>query len=80
MPGTGVAFEVPGPDGVVDSAARFDGTANACLDAGAAIADTGRNFTASAWVRPAALDRNTAVLIGDSSAGRSPARREVTSP
>ncbi|MFF2960602.1 LamG domain-containing protein [Streptomyces sp. NPDC057963] len=69
VPGTGVTFEAPGPGGVVDSAARFDGTANAYLDTGATVTDTGQNFTVSAWVKPAALDRNTAVLSQDGTGG-----------
>ncbi|MFE3942754.1 LamG domain-containing protein [Streptomyces sp. NPDC059118] len=64
-PGTGVGFEVPGPGGAVDSAARFDGSAAAYLDTGATIVDTQKSFTASAWVRPDALDRGMAVLSQD---------------
>ncbi|MEG3629773.1 LamG domain-containing protein [Streptomyces poriticola] len=65
-PGTGVLFGVPGPGGAADSAARFDGTANAYLDAWGTVMDTGESFTVSAWVRPTALDRDMAVVSQDS--------------
>ncbi|WP_103535343.1 LamG domain-containing protein [Streptomyces sp. SM11] len=65
-PGTGVLFGVPGPGGAADSAARFDGSANAYLDAWGTVMDTGESFTVSAWVRPTALDRDMAVVSQDS--------------
>ncbi|MFI6645725.1 LamG domain-containing protein [Streptomyces sp. NPDC050504] len=64
--GTGVTFQVPGPGGGVDSAARFDGTAGAYLDSWGTIADTGNSFAVSAWVKPASLDRDMAVVSQDS--------------
>ncbi|MCX4676452.1 hypothetical protein OG413_14260 [Streptomyces sp. NBC_01433] len=64
--GTGVTFEKSGPGGTADSAAAFDGTTNAYLDSWGTITDTGQSFTVSAWVKPAALDRDMAVVSQDS--------------
>ncbi|MEV8284330.1 LamG domain-containing protein [Streptomyces niveus] len=66
VPGTGVTFGVPGPGGVADSAAHFDGTTEGYLDAWGTVMDTGRSFTVSAWVRPTALNRDMAVVSQDS--------------
>jgi hypothetical protein len=53
--GSGVTFEQEGPLGSTDTAATFDGTGNAYLDAGVAdeahTVDTGTTFSVSAWVK-----------------------------
>ncbi|WP_371652760.1 MULTISPECIES: LamG domain-containing protein [unclassified Streptomyces] len=64
--GTGVTFGVPGPGGPADRAARFNGTTDAYVDSWGTITDTGQSFTASAWVKPATLDRDMAVISQDS--------------
>jgi hypothetical protein len=63
--GPAVTFEVDGPGGKVDRAARFDGTADAWLDTSETVLDTSKNFSVSAWVRPTALDRNMTVISQD---------------
>ncbi|MEU0674285.1 LamG-like jellyroll fold domain-containing protein [Streptomyces sp. NPDC006172] len=77
IPGSGVTFGVPGPASTkADSAARLDGTANGYLTVQAADTDTDslkqaavidptQSFTVSAWVRPASVDRDMAVLSQD---------------
>ncbi|MGX1367627.1 hypothetical protein RKD19_002986 [Streptomyces canus] len=51
MAGSGVTFGDTGPLGSTDTAATFDGTDNAYLDAGKAAVDTGSTFSVSAWVK-----------------------------
>ncbi|KUO04646.1 LamG domain-containing protein [Streptomyces caeruleatus] len=63
--GPAVTFEVDGPGGKADRAARFDGTADAWLDTSETVLDTSKNFSVSAWVRPTALDRNMTVISQD---------------
>ncbi|WP_333754143.1 LamG domain-containing protein [Streptomyces sp. IBSBF 3352] len=63
--GTAVTFEVDGPGGKIDKAARFDGSADAWLDTSETVLDTSKNFSVSAWVRPTALDRNMTVISQD---------------
>ncbi|MGW6792374.1 LamG domain-containing protein [Streptomyces chartreusis] len=63
--GTAVTFEVDGPGGKIDKAARFDGSADAWLDTSETVLDTSKNFSVSAWVRPSALDRNMTVISQD---------------
>ena len=63
--GSGVQFDVAGPGGRVDAAARFDGGENAYLDSQAAVLDTRSSFSVSAWVRPTALDRDMVVVSQD---------------
>ncbi|MEX3100173.1 MULTISPECIES: LamG domain-containing protein [unclassified Streptomyces] len=80
--GPGVAFGAPGPglksgETVPDHAAKLDGSADAYLTVKAAedddnplkrsaVVDTTQSFSVSAWVKPAALDRDMAVLSQDS--------------
>ncbi|MGW5423463.1 LamG-like jellyroll fold domain-containing protein [Streptomyces sp. NPDC003943] len=72
-PGTGVTFETPGKGGQADLVAHLDGTAEAYLttaDPGAptevnSVVDTLSSFSVSAWVKPAALDRDMAVVSQD---------------
>ncbi|MFE7902418.1 LamG domain-containing protein [Streptomyces sp. NPDC057424] len=63
--GSAVTFGVEGPGGKADAAARFDGSAEAHLDASETVLDTARNFSVSAWVRPTALDRDMVVVSQD---------------
>ncbi|MFJ9661765.1 LamG domain-containing protein [Streptomyces griseoflavus] len=63
--GSGVRFGVAGPGGGADTGARFDGSENAYLDAGARVLDTKDSFSVSAWVRPTALDRDMVVVSQD---------------
>lgn len=49
--GSGVGFGVAGPLGSTDTAASFDGTENAFLDAGEPAVDTGGTFSVSTWVK-----------------------------
>lgn len=63
--GAGVTFEKEGPGGPVDLAANFDGTSGAYLDTTAAVLDTTKSFTVSAWVRPTALDKDMTVISQD---------------
>ncbi|MCG3039414.1 LamG domain-containing protein [Streptomyces sp. S1A] len=65
--GSAVRFGVTGPGGAADSAARFDGSADAYLDSEATVLDTRDSFSVSAWVRPTALDRDMAVISQDGS-------------
>lgn len=76
IPGSGVTFGVAGPASRADSAARLDGTANGYLSVSAADTDTDslkqaavidptQSFSVSAWVKPASLDRDVAVLSQD---------------
>jgi hypothetical protein len=65
--GSGVSLgQTSGPGGSADSAAHFDGTANAYLDSSGNLMDTADSFTVSAWVQPTALNRNMAVASQDS--------------
>ncbi|UGY94234.1 LamG domain-containing protein [Streptomyces gobiensis] len=66
-PGSGVTFGVTGPGGNADDATRLDGSDSAYLDAGAPVVDTDDSFSVSAWVRPASLDRDMAVVSQDGS-------------
>ncbi|MGV9691728.1 LamG domain-containing protein [Streptomyces sp. NPDC003444] len=63
--GPGVTFGVPGPGGAIDSAARFDGTADSWVDAGSTVLDTLNGFSVSAWARPTDLSRNMTVVSQD---------------
>ncbi|MEU6808096.1 LamG domain-containing protein [Streptomyces sp. NPDC046831] len=63
--GSAVTFGVDGPGGKADKAARFDGSAEAYLDASETVLDTARSFSVSAWVRPTSLDRDMAVVSQD---------------
>ncbi|MFD9412721.1 LamG domain-containing protein [Streptomyces sp. NPDC059989] len=65
--GRGVTFGVEGPGGKIDAAARFDGTANAYLDAGNTVLDTSKSFSVSAWVKPSNLGRDLTVVSQDGS-------------
>ncbi|MER7515954.1 LamG domain-containing protein [Streptomyces sp. NPDC126499] len=72
-PGTGVTFQVAGRGGMSDPVARFDGTSLAYLTTAdeqapaedASVVDTTLGFSVSAWVKPAALDRDMTVLSQD---------------
>ncbi|MFD5326640.1 LamG-like jellyroll fold domain-containing protein [Streptomyces sp. NPDC127092] len=72
-PGAGVTFEVPGQGGKADPVARLDGTSEAYLTTAdpeapwedASVVDTRSSFSVSAWVKPAALDRDMAVVSQD---------------
>ncbi|POX55338.1 hypothetical protein C3489_11210 [Streptomyces sp. Ru71] len=77
MAGSGVTFGVPGPASRTDSAARLDGTADGYLTVQAADTDTDplkraavidptQSFSVSAWVKPATLDHDMALLSQDS--------------
>ncbi|WP_406305077.1 LamG domain-containing protein [Streptomyces sp. NBC_00885] len=63
--GSGVTFGVEGPGGTADSAAHFDGTSNAYLDAEETVIDSSKGFSVSAWVRPTDLSRDMAVVSQD---------------
>ncbi|MFE4172582.1 LamG domain-containing protein [Streptomyces sp. NPDC056909] len=63
--GSAVAFGADGPGGKADRAARFDGGANAYLDAGETVLDTAKSFSVSAWARPTALEKDMAVVSQD---------------
>ncbi len=71
--GTGVALEMPGQGGKADPVAHFDGSAEAYLTTAdqeapaeeASVVDTLASFSVSAWVKPAALDRDMAVVSQD---------------
>ncbi|MFI5862607.1 LamG domain-containing protein [Streptomyces sp. NPDC051546] len=63
--GSGVKLGVDGPGGKIDSAARFDGTANAYADASSAVLDTAKSFSVSAWVKPSNLGRNLTAVSQD---------------
>ncbi|MEU3275791.1 LamG domain-containing protein [Streptomyces antibioticus] len=63
--GTAVTFGAEGPGGKVDKAARFDGSPESYLDTSETVLDTSKSFSVSAWVRPASLDRNMAVVSQD---------------
>ncbi|GGZ37634.1 hypothetical protein GCM10010387_34770 [Streptomyces inusitatus] len=63
--GPGVTFGVQGPGGKADYAARLDGTKDAHLDVGETVIDTSKSFSVSAWVRPADLTRDMAVVSQD---------------
>ncbi|WP_406493157.1 DNRLRE domain-containing protein [Streptomyces sp. NBC_01604] len=67
--GPGVAFGQEGPLGSTDTAATFDGTDNAYLDAGAPAVDTGTTFSVSAWVKlPSKPTDNMTVVSQDGTA------------
>ncbi|MES5823458.1 LamG-like jellyroll fold domain-containing protein [Streptomyces sp. RG80] len=64
--GSGVDFGVKGPLGTTDTAASFDGTDNAYLDAGAPAVDTAGTFSVSAWVMlPSKPTTNMTVVSQD---------------
>jgi hypothetical protein len=64
--GTGVTFEVEGPGGKADSAAHFDGSAEAYADVSKTVLDTSKGFSVSAWVRPSGTPtRDMAVVSQD---------------
>ncbi|MFC3346859.1 LamG-like jellyroll fold domain-containing protein [Streptomyces echinoruber] len=67
--GSGVTFGVEGPLGSTDTAASFDGTANAYLDSGEAAVDTSGTFSVSAWVMlPTVPTENMTVVSQDGTA------------
>ncbi|MFD5077615.1 LamG-like jellyroll fold domain-containing protein [Streptomyces sp. NPDC058371] len=67
--GTGVSFGAQGPLGSTDTAASFDGTANAYLDAGKPVVDTSGTFSVSAWVMlPSLPTENVTVVSQDGTA------------
>lgn len=67
--GSGVTFGGTGPLGSTDTAATFDGTDNAYLDAGKAAVDTGATFSVSAWVKlPTIPTENMTVVSQDGTA------------
>ncbi|WP_369233806.1 LamG-like jellyroll fold domain-containing protein [Streptomyces sp. R21] len=67
--GSGVTFGVEGPLGSTDTAASFDGTENAYLDAGASAVDTSHTFSVSAWVMlPSLPTENVTVVSQDGTA------------
>ncbi|MBL1108800.1 LamG domain-containing protein [Streptomyces sp. 5-8] len=67
--GSGVTFGATGPLGSTDTAASFDGTGNAYLDAGAPAVDTGKTFSVSAWVMlPSLPTQNMTVVSQDGTA------------
>ncbi|MFF7135203.1 MULTISPECIES: LamG-like jellyroll fold domain-containing protein [unclassified Streptomyces] len=67
--GSGVTFGDKGPLGSTDTAATFDGTENAYLDAGKSAVDTGKTFSVSAWVMlPALPTENVTVVSQDGTA------------
>ncbi|WP_338058728.1 LamG domain-containing protein [Streptomyces mangrovisoli] len=61
--GSGVTFGNTGPLGSTDTAASFDGTANAYLDAGAPAVDTGKTFSVSAWVMLPTLPTDSVTVV-----------------
>ncbi|MEU6352235.1 LamG-like jellyroll fold domain-containing protein [Streptomyces sp. NPDC047072] len=64
--GSGVTFGDEGPLGSTDTAASFDGTDNAYLDAGEPAVDTGTTFSVSAWVMlPSKPTANMTVVSQD---------------
>ncbi|MGW3290716.1 LamG-like jellyroll fold domain-containing protein [Streptomyces sp. NPDC001002] len=63
--GSAVAFEVDGPGGKADRAARFDGSAESYLDVSETVLDTAKNFSVSAWVRPTSLDKDMTIISQD---------------
>lgn len=67
--GSGVTFGDKGPLGSTDTAATFDGTDNAYLDAGEPAVDTGSTFSVSAWVKlPTIPTENMTVVSQDGTA------------
>ncbi|KMS83767.1 laminin G [Streptomyces regensis] len=67
--GSGVTFGAAGPLGSTDTAASFDGSENAYLDAGAPAVDTGKTFSVSAWVMlPTLPTQNMTVVSQDGTA------------
>jgi hypothetical protein len=67
--GSGVTFGAGGPLGSTDTAASFDGTENAYLDAGASAVDTSGTFSVSAWVMlPSLPTENVTVVSQDGTA------------
>ncbi|MFF4631384.1 LamG domain-containing protein [Streptomyces griseorubiginosus] len=67
--GSGVTFGDTGPLGSTDTAATFDGSDNAYLDAGKPAVDTGSTFSVSAWVKlPAIPTENMTVVSQDGTA------------
>lgn len=64
--GVGVTFDVEGPGGKIDKAARFDGTAGAYAATGEKVIDTSKSFSVGAWVRPTGpLTRDMSVVSQD---------------
>ncbi|MGW6969938.1 LamG domain-containing protein [Streptomyces zaomyceticus] len=63
--GPGVTFGVPGPGGIVDYAAHFDGTEGSWADADHAVLDTSKGFSVSLWARPTDLSRDMTVVSQD---------------
>ncbi|MER5875395.1 LamG-like jellyroll fold domain-containing protein [Streptomyces sp. NPDC001910] len=67
--GSGVTFGAAGPLGSTDTAASFDGTDNAYLDAGKSAVDTSKTFSVSAWVMlPSLPTENVTVVSQDGTA------------
>ncbi|MFD4524854.1 LamG-like jellyroll fold domain-containing protein [Streptomyces sp. NPDC058470] len=64
--GSGVTFGAGGPLGSTDTAASFDGTENAYLDASTPAVDTSGTFSVSAWVMlPSLPTENMTVVSQD---------------
>ncbi|CAL9670257.1 hypothetical protein SUDANB176_07438 [Streptomyces sp. enrichment culture] len=61
--GSGVTFGAEGPLGATDTAASFDGTGNAYLDAGEPAVDTGGTFSVSAWVMLPSLPTDNVTVV-----------------
>ncbi|MFF5924868.1 LamG domain-containing protein [Streptomyces hydrogenans] len=63
--GPGVTFGVPGPAGIVDYAANFNGTEDSWIDADHSVIDTSKGFSVSLWARPTDLSRDMTVVSQD---------------
>lgn len=61
--GSGVTFGVGGPLGSADTAASFDGTENAYVEAGEPAVDTGRTFSVGAWVMLPSLPTESMTVV-----------------
>ncbi|MEV5310200.1 LamG-like jellyroll fold domain-containing protein [Streptomyces sp. NPDC052610] len=61
--GQGVTFEAEGPLGATDTAASFEGTSNAYLDAGQPAVDTSGTFSVSAWVMLPSLPTESVTVV-----------------
>ncbi|WP_129307337.1 LamG-like jellyroll fold domain-containing protein [Streptomyces sp. L2] len=68
--GSGVTFGGTGPLGSTDTAASFDGTENAYLDAGAPAVDTSKTFSVSAWVMLPALPTENMTVVSQDGTGQ----------
>ncbi|WP_166029227.1 LamG-like jellyroll fold domain-containing protein [Streptomyces chilikensis] len=68
--GSGVTFGNAGPTGPADTAASFDGTAGAYLDAGVPVVDTSRTFSVSAWVNIAERPADDITIVSQDGSGQ----------